>query len=166
MKRRMVSQDQIITTEASSLVVEPEALSRVDELLTRMTQEGTFTGVVVIAQDGKVLLNKGYGLADRAQGIPNTPQTRFHLGSITKQFTAMAILILQSQGKLSVKDPITNFIAGCPKEWQDITIHHLLTHTSELSSQLSNQLYREIEVGTSGPVVPAEQAQYLGLTSQ
>jgi len=166
MKRRMVSQDQIITTEASSLVVEPEALSPVDELLTRMTQEGTFTGAVLIAQYRKVLFSKGYGLADRAQRIPNTPQTRFHLGSITKQFTAMAILILQSQGKLSVQDPICNFIAGCPKEWQDITIHHLLTHTSGLSSQLSNQLYREIEVGTSGPVVPAEQAQYLGLTSQ
>jgi CubicO group peptidase (beta-lactamase class C family) len=162
----MASQDNIITTEASSLVVEPEALSRVDELLTRMTQEGTFTGAVLIAQDGKVLFSKGYGLADRDQGIPNTPQTRFHLGSITKQFTAMAILILQSQGKLSVKDPITNFIAGCPKEWQDITIHHLLTHTSGLSNQLSNQLYREIEAGTSGPVAPAEQAQYLGLTSQ
>ena len=165
MKRRMVSQDQIITTEASSLVVEPEALSLVDELLTRMTQEGTFTGAVLIAQYRKVLFSKGYGLADRALGIPNTPQTRFHLGSITKQFTAMMILILQSQGKLSVQDPICNFIAGCPKEWQDITIHHLLTHTSGLSSQLSDQLYRKIEAATSGPVAPAEGAQYLGLTS-
>jgi CubicO group peptidase (beta-lactamase class C family) len=99
-------------------------------------------------------------------GIPNTPQTRFHLGSMTKQFTAMGILILESQGKLSVQDPICNYITDCPKEWQDITIHHLLTHTSGLSSQLSNQLYREIEAGTSGPVTPTEQAHYLGLTGQ
>jgi CubicO group peptidase (beta-lactamase class C family) len=148
------------------LVVKPEAVSGVDELLTQMTRDGTFSGSVLIAQNRVVFLNKGYGLADRAQGIPNTPQTRFHLGSMTKQFTAMGILILQSQGKLSVRDPICNFIAGCPAAWQGISIHHLLTHTSGLSSQLSNQLYREIEAGTSGPVTPTEQAHYLGLTGQ
>src|SRR5512136_2574389 len=148
------------------LVVKPEAVSQVDETLAQMAHDGTFSGSILIAQDGVVFLNKGYGLADRVQGIPNTPQTRFHLGSMTKQFTAMGILILQSQGRLSVQDPICNFIADCPKEWQDITIHHLLTHTSGLSSQLSNQLYRKIEAGTSGPVAPAEQAHYLGLSSQ
>jgi CubicO group peptidase (beta-lactamase class C family) len=97
--------------------------------------------------------------------IPNTPQTRFHLGSLTKQFTAMGILILESQGKLSVQDPICNFFADCPKEWQNITIHHLLTHTSGLSSQWSQLLYSRIDSATSGPVAPAEQAQYLGLTT-
>jgi CubicO group peptidase (beta-lactamase class C family) len=105
-------------------------------------------------------------MADRLQGIPNTPQTRFHLGSTTKVFTGMGILILQSQGKLSVQDPICNFFEDCPKEWQDITIHHLLTFTSGLSAQLSDQLYREIERGTSSPVTAAEKAHYLGLTSR
>jgi len=150
----------------SGLVIETEAIHRLDTKLSQMTLDGTFTGSVLIAQDRKILLSKGYGLADRLQGIPNTPQTRFHLGSMTKSFTAMGILILQSQDKLSVQDPICNFFADCPKEWQDITIHHLLTHTSGLSDQLSNQLYREIEGGTSGPVAPAEQDYYLGLTSQ
>jgi CubicO group peptidase (beta-lactamase class C family) len=144
--------------------VKPEAITRVDNMLAQMTRDGNFTGSVLIAQDGKVLLSKGYGLADRMQGIPNTPKTRFHLGSMTKQFTAMAILILQSQGKLSVKDPICNYIANCPAAWQNITIHHLLTHTSGLSSQLSDQLYRAIETGPSGPVTPADHATYLGLT--
>ena len=148
------------------LVVKPEAVSQVDETLAQMARDGTMSGSVLLAQDGVVYLSKGYGLADRLQGIPNTPQTRFHLGSMTKQFTAVAILILQSQGKLSVKDPICKFIAHCPKEWQDITIHHLLTHTSGLSGQLSDQLYREIESGSSGPVAPPERAPYLGLTSQ
>ncbi len=144
--------------------VKPEAITRVDNMLAQMTRDGNFTGSVLIAQDGKVLLSKGYGLADRMQGIPNTPKTRFHLGSMTKQFTAMAILILQSQGKLSVKDPICNYIANCPAAWQNITIHHLLTHTSGLSSQLSDQLYRAIETGPSGPVTPADHATCLGLT--
>jgi CubicO group peptidase (beta-lactamase class C family) len=140
------------------LVVKHEATSRVDELLTQMTREGTFTGSVLIAQDGVVFLSKGYGLADRAQEIPNTPQTRFHLGSMTKQFTAMAILILESQGKLSVEDPICSYIADCPVAWQDITIHHLLTHTSGLSSELSEQRYQSMGIAANDP------AYFLGLT--
>jgi CubicO group peptidase (beta-lactamase class C family) len=164
--RSSIFQTPSPTLTPSGLVIAPEAINRLDAKLTQMTQDGTFIGSVLIAQDGKTLLSQGYGLADRLQGIPNTPHTRFHLGSITKQFTAMGILILQSQGKLSVNDPICNFFADCPQEWQDITIHHLLTNTSGLSGQLSNQLYREIEGGTSGPVTPAEQAYYLGLSSQ
>jgi CubicO group peptidase (beta-lactamase class C family) len=148
------------------LVVKPEAVSQVDELLAQMARDGTFSGSALIAQDGVVFLSKGYGLADRVQGIPNTPQTRFHLGSMTKQFTAMGILILESQDKLSLQDPICNHITGCPTAWQDITIHHLLTHTSGLSIRLSNKLYGEIDRGTSDPVTPTEQADYLGLTSE
>jgi len=108
---------------SSGLIIKPEVIARIDAKLIRMTRDGAFTGSVLIAQEGKILLNKGYGMADRLQGIPNTPQTRFHLGSMTKQFTAMAILILQSQGKLTVKDHIYNFVTGCPATWQDITIH-------------------------------------------
>ncbi len=152
------------------LVVKPEAISQVDERLTQMARDGTFSGSALIAQDGVVFLSKGYGLADRAQGIPNTPQTRFHLGSMTKQFTAMGILLLESQGKLSLQDPICKHITGCPTAWQNITIHHLLTHTSGLSLRLSNRLYQEIDRGTSDPVTPpvspVEQAAYLGLTSE
>ena len=147
-------------------VIESEAIDRLDAKLAQMTQDGTYSGSVLIAQDGKILLSKVYGLADRAQGIPNTPQTRFHLGSTTKTITALGILLLQSQGKLSVRDSICNFFEDCPREWEDITIHHLLTHTSGLSAQLSDQLYRNIENGPSGPLTPASQAHYLGLTSQ
>jgi len=120
------------------LVVKPEAASHLSQLLAQWTRDGTFTGSVLIAQDGVVFLSEGYGLADRAQEIPNTPQTRFHLGSMSKQFTAMAILILQSQGRLNVHDPICNHIASCPAAWQDITIHQLLTHTSGLSPELDD----------------------------
>lgn len=147
-------------------VIEPEAINRLDAKLAQMTQDGTFSGSVLIALDKNILLSKGYGLADRALGIPNTPQKRSHLGSITKEFTMMGILILQSQGKLSVQDPICDFFTDCPQEWQGITIHHLLKFTSGLSSKLSEQLYRKIEAGQSGPVPPAEQAEYLGITSQ
>src|SRR5512136_1858273 len=98
----MNAQDKQDTTGSSRLVVEPEAITRLDARLAQMTHAGTFTGSVLVAQDGNVFLSKGYGVSDRVRGIPNTPQTRFRIGSVSKQFTAMAILILQSQGKLSV----------------------------------------------------------------
>ena len=139
------------------LVVKPEAASHLDELLAQWTRDGTFTGSVLIAQDGVVYLSEGYGLADRGQGIPNTPQTRFHLASMSKQFTAMAILILQSQGKLNVQDPICDYIANCPAAWQDITIHQLLTHTAGLSPRLDNIVVN----AARDPETPPDPAYYI-----
>ena len=93
-----------------------------------------FSGSVLVARGDQVLFAKGYGLANVEHDVPNTPQTKFRLGSITKQFTAMAILILQEQGKLSVDDLVTKHVDGCPDAWKDVTIHHLLTHTSGIPS--------------------------------
>jgi CubicO group peptidase (beta-lactamase class C family) len=144
------------------LVVKPGAASRLDELLEQWTRDGTFTGSVLIAQDGEVFLSNGYGFADRAQGIPNTPGTRFHLCSMSKQFTAMAILILQSQGKLTVQDPICDYIANCPAAWQDITIHQLLTHTSGLSPEL----YDIVDDAASAPEAPPDPAYYIEIAGE
>jgi CubicO group peptidase (beta-lactamase class C family) len=144
------------------LVVKREAASHLGELLAQWTRDGTFTGSVLIAQEGVVFLNEGYGLADRARGIPNTPGTRFHLCSISKQFTAMAILILQSQGKLNVQGPICNHIAGCPEAWQDITIHQLLTHTSGLSPRLDNIVAN----AARDPETPPDAAYFIEITGE
>ena len=104
--------------------------SKIDKILSDHIERETFTGSALVARNGEILLSKGYGWADRDNRIPNTPQTKYRLGSITKQFTAMAILILQTQGKLDVQEPICPYIPECPDSWQDITIHHLLSHTS------------------------------------
>lgn len=104
--------------------------TKIDALMTKLNEEGTFNGAVLIAHNGQVLLRKGYGLADREQNIPHTSTTRFRLASLTKQFTAMAILMLQEQGKLNVDDPVCQYITDCPAEWQSMTIHQLLTHTA------------------------------------
>ncbi len=111
-----------------------DTISSIDGFLTRLVENRYFSGTVLIAQDGEILLSQGYGLANREWDIPNTPQTKFRIGSITKQFTAMAILRLQEQGALSVDDPICTYIDDCPEIWQSITIHHLLTHTSGIPS--------------------------------
>ena len=107
-----------------------ESASKIDEILTSLTAKEEFTGSVLVARNGEVLLSRGYGFADRDKNISNSPQTKFRLGSITKEFTATAILMLQAQDKLKVQDLICRYIPDCPPAWQDITIHHLLTHTS------------------------------------
>ncbi len=108
--------------------------AKFDEYLTTITKQGRFTGSVLVAREGKVLFSKGYGMANLEFDIPNTPQTKFRLGSVTKQFTAASILLLQERGKLSVQDPICKYVENCPKTWEPITVHHLLTHTSGIHS--------------------------------
>lgn len=117
-----------ITLAVSALAQDTTA--KFDEYLTAITKQGRFTGSVLVARDGKVLFSKGYGMANLEFDIPNTPQTKFRLGSVTKQFTAAAILLLQERGKLSVQDPICQYVENCPKTWEPITVHHLLSHTS------------------------------------
>ena len=93
-----------------------------------------FSGVVLVARDGTSIVSKGYGRANAEWDIANTPQTKFRLGSITKQFTAALVLRLQEQKKLTVQDPICTYVAPCPDLWKPISIHHLLTHTSGIPS--------------------------------
>ena len=107
-----------------------DTTSRIDKILALHTERETFTGAVLVARNGEILLGQGYGWADRENQIVNTSQTKYRLGSITKQFTAMAILILKTQGKLDVQEPICPYIPECPASWHEITIHHLLSHTS------------------------------------
>jgi CubicO group peptidase (beta-lactamase class C family) len=93
-----------------------------------------FMGTVLVAQDGKVLLDKGYGFANLEWDIPNTPTTKFRLGSLTKQFTAASILLLEERGKLKIEDPIKKYMPDAPAAWDKITIFHVLTHTSGIAS--------------------------------
>jgi CubicO group peptidase (beta-lactamase class C family) len=100
-----------------------------------------FSGTVHVTRDGSTLFSKGYGLANAEHQVPNTPQTKFRLGSITKQFTAMAILILQEQGKLALDDAIGKYFDDPPGAWKDVTVHHLLSHTSGVPSYTSDPEY-------------------------
>jgi len=103
-----------------------------DEYFDALVTQNGFNGAVLVAREGKIVYAKGAGWARVELNLPNTPQTRFRIGSITKQFTAAAILLLQERGKLSVGDPVCKFFNDCPRAWQKITLHHLLTHTSGL----------------------------------
>jgi len=89
-----------------------------------------FSGAVLVARDGKVLVQKGFGVADRAGGARNTPETRFEIASASKQITAAAVLKLHAAGKLSIDDSIAKRLPGVPNEHKGVTIRHLLNHTS------------------------------------
>jgi CubicO group peptidase (beta-lactamase class C family) len=89
-----------------------------------------FAGVLVLAERGEPRLVQGYGLADRERGVPWTPATVSTVGSITKQFTGAAILLLEEEGRLSVADPITRYFDDVPPDKRSVTLHHLLTHSS------------------------------------
>jgi CubicO group peptidase (beta-lactamase class C family) len=136
------------TTLAALLIVLVPAAARSDEIPERLSaymdaavNATKFSGSVLVAKDGKVLFAKGYGLANAEFEIPNTPDTKFRLGSITKMFTATAILILQDRGKLKVHDPVGKYLSDAPKAWEKVTIHHLLTHTSGVPSYTEDPLY-------------------------
>jgi CubicO group peptidase (beta-lactamase class C family) len=105
--------------------------TRIDQHLNRAARFG-FAGAVLIARDGEVILHKGYGLADREVAQPVTAETVFDIGSITKQFTAAAILKLEELGRLRVSDSIGRYFDAVPPEKSGVTIHHLLTHTAGL----------------------------------
>jgi len=93
-----------------------------------------FSGAVLVARNGVPVFRQAFGLANLEWEIPNTPDTKFRIGSITKQFTATAILQLAEAGKLSVDDPLLKYYPGSPAAWNGITIRHLLTHTSGIPS--------------------------------
>ena len=110
-----------------------ESVTRMEQIIQANVPK-QFMGTVLVAQDGKVLLDKGYGFANLEWDIPNTPTTKFRLGSITKQFTAASILLLEERGKLKVEDPVKKYMPDAPAAWDKITIFHVLTHTSGIPS--------------------------------
>ena len=88
--------------------------ARMDEVIRFQVDNKNFSGSVLVASGNHIVLNKGYGLANIEWNVPNTPSTKFRVGSVTKQFTAAAILLLEEQGKLKVDDPVKTHWAEAP----------------------------------------------------
>jgi CubicO group peptidase (beta-lactamase class C family) len=118
-----------------------QAAQRADAMLAGQVAARQFRGSVLVARAGQVLFSEGYDWADADDRIANSPQTRFLIGSITKQFTAMAILILQERGALRVQDPLSVHLSNCPPSWGAITLQHLLTMTSGIPDYVNFPSY-------------------------
>jgi len=114
---------------ACSQNTEDPTITKIKNYLAQSEQKG-LSGALLIAKEGKVLLNEGFGYADKSKKIKNTPTTVFDVGSVSKQFTAAAILKLEEQGKLKVEDLISTYFKDVPKDKQNISIHQLLIHTA------------------------------------
>src|SRR5580700_6429037 len=119
--------------------------ARAQRLVRAYADDGWFMGSVLIAQNGKVVLSKGYGWADAEWSIPNSPSTRFAIASITKEFTAASILLLEERGKLKTADLVKKYLPEAPASWDKITIFHLLTHTSGIPSFTGFPDYQSLE---------------------
>lgn len=121
----------IALTPLPALAQDP---ARMDAVVRDDAEKGEFMGAVLVARDGDVLFDKGYGSANLEWKIANDGDTKFRLGSVTKQFTSVAILLLQERGKLTLDAPVKTYLPDAPAAWDKVTVRHLLTHSAGIPS--------------------------------
>ena len=108
---------------------------KIDEYVQSELRDQKVPGLsIAVVRNGEIIKAQGYGLANVELNVPVTPETIFQSGSVGKQFTATLAMMLVEEGKLSLDDPISKYIADAPAIWQGITLRHLMTHTSGLSN--------------------------------
>jgi CubicO group peptidase (beta-lactamase class C family) len=112
-----------------------EKAKKVDALFSRWNSDEKPGASVAVVHDGRMVYSKGFGLANLEYSVPNTPETIYHVASISKQFTVYAILLLEQQGKLSIDDDIRDYIPEVPDFGHKITLRHLANHTSGIRDQ-------------------------------
>lgn len=148
------------TTPGQAIAGSPQSLSnsaaapnasRMDQVIQTFVDRKQFMGAVLVARGPEVLLDKGYGFADLELNVPASPKTKFRLGSVTKQFTAAAILLLQERGKLNVNDLVKKYMSDAPAAWDKITFSNLLTHTSGIPNFTSFPDYASLEPFATTP---------------
>src|SRR5262245_15694997 len=132
-------------------------VSQMEKVVQEAIAKKTFMGSVLVARDTSVILDKGYGSANLEWNIPNSPTTKFRLGSITKQFTAASILLLEERGKLKIDERIRAYLPDAPASWDRITVRNLLTHTSGIHTFTALPAYREMQTA------PASLDKILGM---
>lgn len=140
-----------------------EALPQLKARLDHLAATKQFTGAVLVAKGDQVLFRQVYGKANYEKGTPFALDTRFRLASVSKQFTAVAILKLQDEGKLSVDDPVCKWIEPCPDAWRPLRIHHLLTHTSGIPDLMAQAEWGRIRVTHRTPQELTEASARYGL---
>lgn len=133
MKRNYASLALILLLSTACLAQDSFA-TKIDDYIRAEMQSQQIPGVALaVVKDGNVVLARGYGLANVEHQVPVKPETIFQSGSTGKQFTATAVMLLVEEGKLSLEDKITKYLTDAPEAWRDITVRHLLTHTSGMT---------------------------------
>src|SRR6266446_4041267 len=145
----MVARFALFVLLAGSCLAQDAA--RMDQIVQSYVANHQFMGAALVARDSRVLFSKGYGSANLEWDVPNSPSTKFRLGSVTKQFTAASILLLEERGKLDISDPIKKYLSDAPAAWDKITIFHVLTHTAGIPSFTSFPDYAKLEPFATTP---------------
>lgn len=135
----------------AELAAAQNSAARMDEVVRSYVDAKQFMGSVLVARGEKVLFSKAYGSANLEWNIPNTTTTKFRIGSMTKQFTAAAVLLLEERGKLKVDDPVKRYYPDAPAAWDKITLYHLLTHTSGIPNHTT---FPEFESLSTSRITP------------
>ncbi len=125
--------------------------ARFDQIAKARADAKRFMGSILIARDDQLLFEKSYGLADLQWNVPNTKDAKFRIGSVTKQFTATCILLLEEQGKLKTDDPVSKYVPNAPAAWAKITIYNLLTHTSGIPNFTNFPEYEQFQTKPATP---------------
>ena len=136
---------------AARLLSMHAADARLEQVIDSHVANHSFMGSVLVAKGDDVVLSQGYGSANLEWNIPNSPATKFRLGSVTKQFTAACVLLLEEQGKWKVTDPVKKYLPDAPAAWDKITIYNLLTHTSGIANFTSFPDYADFEGKATTP---------------
>lgn len=130
-----------LTIASAAWSADDALVSEIDAMLTAAYPADEPGAAVIVVKDGDTMFRKAYGMANLELDVPLEPDMIFRIGSITKQFSAAAILLLEQEGKLSIQDPITKYLPGYPTHGHTITIEHLLTHTSGIHSYTNTPGY-------------------------
>jgi CubicO group peptidase (beta-lactamase class C family) len=131
---------------ATAVAASAQDLARMEQVIQSHVSAGTFMGTVLVARGGSVVIDKAYGMANVEWDVPNTTTTKFRLGSITKQFTAAAILLLEERGKLKLDDRVKTYLPDSPMAWDRINIFNLLTHTAGVPNFTASPDYNTVKL--------------------
>jgi CubicO group peptidase (beta-lactamase class C family) len=135
----------------AELAAAQNSAARMDEIVQSYVDARQFMGSVLVARGETVLFSKAYGSANLEWNVPNTTTTKFRIGSMTKQFTAAAVLLLEERGKLKVDDPVRRYYPDAPPAWDPITLNHLLTHTSGIPNHTTFPEFESLSTSRTTP---------------
>src|SRR5436305_12177061 len=135
----------------AGLLAAQDMTARFDEIAKARVATQQFMGNLLSAKGDRVLFEKSYGSANLEWNVPNSPEGKFRIGSVTKQFTAACILLLEERGKLKSDDLVSTYVANAPDAWAKIMIYHLLTHTSGIPNFTN---FPEFEPFQTHPTTP------------
>jgi CubicO group peptidase (beta-lactamase class C family) len=123
----------LATTPAPRSAEQSSAASALDKYLTASTELGRFSGAVLVAKDGVILLRKAYGYSDIEKRIPYSVETQSEIASLSKMFTAMSVLKLRDRGTLRLEGSVCDYLDDCPEAWKTVTIEEVMRHTSGIT---------------------------------